>query len=722
MGFLEDLGKTLTWEESQKYQAQLKKDGIVQFLNLSKKYLNYGYTDMHSKIHHQLLNNNEDSCHESFDSESQTAEILEDKKIVYWGDEIESHYVKFDEKEKVVRLQVNQSQMKKKIEGQNLNFEVHAEYGSWMVESVPKKAYPTICRYGDLIDNIRQRNRDLKEYMGENEFLLNIPSFPTMGTEDFHEPFFDRNDLSKEFKNEVTKSLFIDDRIITDHPRFPTLTKNIRTRRGEKVNIQVPLYKDVNTIGSVSEKEPYENMIYMDAMAFGMGSSCLQTTFSAIDFPHARWLYDQLSILSPIFLALTAGSPIFKGKLADIDTRWDIIAASVDDRNSEERNPKSKQYIPKSRYGSISRFISDDERNLDKYNDLPFPKNEEMIKYGKEYAQKIGIEFDDKFWDHIGQLFIRDALVIFENDIVQDNEQKTAHFENIQSTNWNSVRLKLPPSFTSDIGWRVEFRTTEVQLTDDENAAISMLVHILVRILYEKDWFKLNLYIPISKLDENFERSKQKDAILNQKFYFRTNIQDDGEPQIEELSIFEIFFGKKESNFSGIYGIYKDCIGQWSKYKSCKSFCCMKHVESVFEYIKKKCTGEVKTLAKFQRDFVLQHPDYKKDSIVSQKINYDLCKKMVDISYRNVKDENFPDIFTEYVSHRNNSSKVSGKSRNSQENSDSNSNSNGSELQMEQNNSNDTNSETKNNGSEQFIPSGNLQEERGQLQEQVKSV
>lgn len=73
--------------------------------------------------------------------------------------------------------------------------------------------------------------------MGENEFLLNIPSFPTMGTEDFHEPFFDRNDLSKEFKNEVTKSLFIDDRIITDHPRFPTLTKNIRTRRGEKVNI-----------------------------------------------------------------------------------------------------------------------------------------------------------------------------------------------------------------------------------------------------------------------------------------------------------------------------------------------------------------------------------------------------------------------------------------------------------------------------------------------------
>lgn len=45
-----------------------------------------------------------------------------------------------------------------------------------------------------------------------------------------------------------------------------------------------------------------------------------------------------------MFLALTAGSPIFKGKLADIDTRWDIIAASVDDRSPEERDIKSEKY------------------------------------------------------------------------------------------------------------------------------------------------------------------------------------------------------------------------------------------------------------------------------------------------------------------------------------------------------------------------------------------
>jgi glutamate--cysteine ligase catalytic subunit len=67
-----------------------------------------------------------------------------------------------------------------------------------------------------------------------------------------------------------------------------------------------------------------------------------------------------LAILSPILLALTAGSPIFKGKLANVDTRWEIISASLDCRNAEERNIKSDAFIPKPRWSSISFFISDD--------------------------------------------------------------------------------------------------------------------------------------------------------------------------------------------------------------------------------------------------------------------------------------------------------------------------------------------------------------------------
>ena len=70
----------------------------------------------------------------------------------------------------------------------------------------------------------------------------------------------------------------------------------------------------------------------MDAMAFGMGLNCLQTTYSTQNISHARILHDQLHILSPLFLALTAGTPIHKGKLCDWDVRWNIIGDSVDCR------------------------------------------------------------------------------------------------------------------------------------------------------------------------------------------------------------------------------------------------------------------------------------------------------------------------------------------------------------------------------------------------------
>ena len=70
----------------------------------------------------------------------------------------------------------------------------------------------------------------------------------------------------------------------------------------------------------------------MDSMTFGNGFSCLQCTFSTKNFDHARYVYDQFNILSPLFLALTAGSPIFKGKVADWDVRWNIISECADDR------------------------------------------------------------------------------------------------------------------------------------------------------------------------------------------------------------------------------------------------------------------------------------------------------------------------------------------------------------------------------------------------------
>lgn len=104
----------------------------------------------------------------------------------------------------------------------------------------------------------------------------------------------------------------------------------------------MPIFKDKFTdLESSTYLEPYPGFIYMDAMAFGMGLSCLQCTFSTKDITHARYLHDSLHILSPLFLALTAGTPIIKGKLTDWDVRWNIISDSVDDRTDAEKDPNN---------------------------------------------------------------------------------------------------------------------------------------------------------------------------------------------------------------------------------------------------------------------------------------------------------------------------------------------------------------------------------------------
>ena len=93
--------------------------------------------------------------------------------------------------------------------------------------------------------------------------------------------------------------------------------------------------------------------IYMDAMGFGMGCCCLQVTFQACSVQEARTVYDQLVPIGPLMLALTAASPAYRGYLSDVDCRWNVISAAVDDRTREEKGleplKESRMVMPKSR-------------------------------------------------------------------------------------------------------------------------------------------------------------------------------------------------------------------------------------------------------------------------------------------------------------------------------------------------------------------------------------
>ena len=77
----------------------------------------------------------------------------------------------------------------------------------------------------------------------------------------------------------------------------------------------MPIFKDqytkdphealVKKFGTDLSRASKPGHIYMDAMGFGMGLSCLQLTFQACNLEEAVSLYDQLAPLCPILLAFT---------------------------------------------------------------------------------------------------------------------------------------------------------------------------------------------------------------------------------------------------------------------------------------------------------------------------------------------------------------------------------------------------------------------------------
>jgi glutamate--cysteine ligase catalytic subunit len=462
-------------------------------------------------------------------------------------------------------------------------------------------------------------------------------------------------------------------------PIHITLTANIRTRRGSKVAINLPIFIDEKTPRPFVDRTiPWHRSlypedaeakngaalidhIYMDAMGFGMGCCCLQLTFQSCNIEEARRMYDALIPIGPIMLALTAASPIWRGYLSDVDCRWNVIAGSVDDRTTEERGrsplQEDKYVIPKSRYDSVDLYLSTDWNNKPAYNDTDVPYDQEI------HTRLVDHGIDELLAKHIAHIFIRDPLVIFSETINQDDETSNDHFENLQSTNWQTLRFKPPPP-KSPIGWRVEFRSMEVQLTDFENAAFAVFIVLLSRAILA---FNLNFYIPISKVDENMVKAQKRDAVRQGKFFFRKNVlppgfispmmstpsssgtsspvdsQDGGAPkerklrncfprvppppmlvdtpveeEYEEMSMDEIFNGKG-ATFIGLLGLVQAYLETLDIDPSERL-----QINKYIDLVRRRANGSLLTTARWMREFVRSHPSYKFDSVVSQEINYDL--------------------------------------------------------------------------------------------------
>lgn len=613
-----------------------------------------------------------------------------ERDALLWGDEIEYLVVCYDDEKREVRLSLRQSDILEALASdvklvaqgggvpdlQRVESKAgktapvfHPEFGRFMLETTPGK--PWGIDFKDLLDverDMKWRREIAREHMEPNEFPITLTTFPRLGAKD--------RSITPEYplSGEKLRSQFLPDEIANPHIRFPTLAANIRARRGRKVEINVPVFKDENTVwpfndptvdydlhqwpedDDVRNGAAKENHIYMDAMAFGMGSCCLQITFQAKNIQEGRKMYDQLSPLGPILLALTAATPIYKGFLADTDVRWNQISRAVDDRTPEELGEKplkdDRWQIPKSRYASNSTYISQDSRLRREYLD----PNLVVDPVAKQKLMDGGM--DDLLATHFAHLFIRDPIVVFAEDLKELDLEKVDHFENLQSTNWQHMRFKPPPP-GNEIGWRVEVRPMEIQITDFENAAFSVFVVLITRAILS---FDLNFYIPIPRTTENMETAHIRDAVNTQKFFFRKNpfpsrppringssgtstpISRPGTPMLpvadeyEPMSVDEIINGQKPSDsngkgFPGLIPIVENYLN--SVNVDVETRC---EIAKYLALIRGRANGSLWTAAKWIRHFVDEHKDYKKDSVVGEGITFDLVKAVEQMTMNEGKD------------------------------------------------------------------------------------
>ncbi|GKT90709.1 glutamate-cysteine ligase [Colletotrichum tofieldiae] len=585
-----------------------------------------------------------------------------------WGDEVEYLVVTYSKDEPKVRLSLRQAEILTALaESPDLAKEggcvpdlqdvarkesavtlpvFHPEFGRFMLEATPGK--PWGIGFKELLGvepDMKLRRKIAKDHMHANEYPITLTTFPRIGCPgDFTEPYYPPS-------GPKLRSQFVPDEIANPHIRFPTLAANIRWRRGRKVQVNVPVFHDKNT------PNPWKDpTVDYDLRNWPEDDDI---TFQAKNITEGRKMYDQLSPLGPIMLALTAATPVYKGFLANTDVRWNQISRAVDCRTPEELGEKplknDRWRIPKSRYASNSTYISTDPRLRPEYL-YPDLVIDEDIK-----AKLMEGGMDDRLATHFAHLFIRDPIVVFEEDLQELDLSKTDHFENLQSTNWQHMRFKPPPADNS-IGWRVEFRPMEIQLTDFENAAFSVFMVLVTRAILS---FDLNFYIPITKVDENMERAHAVDAVLEERFFFRRNpfasrhrnLGDESRPgsrpgsavpsrpptpvlpvedEYAEMTVNDIINGSADGEFPGLIPLVESYLDGVNV--DVQTRC---ELDTYLRLISQRASGKLDTAARWLRNFIDVHPAYKHDSAVGEDIQKDIIAAVIAIGERETAGKGF---------------------------------------------------------------------------------
>ena len=215
----------------------------------------------------------------------------------------------------------------------------------------------------------------------------------------------------------------------------------------------------------------------------------------------------------------------------------------------------------------------------------------------------------------------------------------------------------------------------EVGLTDFENAAFSVFMVLLSRVIFA---FNLNFYIPISKVDANMETAHKRDAVRKETFFFRKNVfkasdgsgfmcecghihnaslvgghakcvdinkfcarsqggdsSDSDSDPFDLMTLDEIFNGRPMCwngraagfEFPGLIPLMRGYLDALEIDAPTRQ-----RLLTYLDFIAERAAGTLMTNATYMRDFISRHRQYRSDSIVSDRVCYDLMQTLDGIS------------------------------------------------------------------------------------------
>lgn len=376
-----------------------------------------------------------------------------------WGDELECLVVREDPSARLVLAE----ESARLLDAETTRISLIPEFARFMIELIPRRPYSQdLAAINGLFETKRNELMELYALAAASglDILLGV-THPLFGMQ-----------YIRESRCNVDP-LWLHAKLLqhtTDHPRFQALSRNIMTRR--RALPWIP----IKTIDGIR---------FLPGVLHGMGLCGLQVTLQAPNELVSRILYDSLQPLAPLFLALTACTPVLAGYPLETDTRFGIIAASVDDRTSQEEHLHS-------RYDASKLYL------LGQSVELPG---------GREYD-----EYAAKYFHHVVS---REPLVLYSED--EDGPDKPqSYWQTYNSFAWETCRWK-PPTCPEE-GWRIEFRPMEMQCSVAENTAFSAFICLLGRAIIS---FGLDFRVPHALIRASLGDAEQKGALRGDIFWAR---------------------------------------------------------------------------------------------------------------------------------------------------------------------------------------------------------